>query len=68
MARLKKIFDLIQDVCVICGTPTNGKYLIGDKDYCSDDHTREKERLVDAEKSRKTDEAKMLLKNITEDL
>ncbi len=68
MARLKKAFEMLQDVCVECGTPTDGRNLIGDKDYCSDDYTREKEKLVDRKKLRRTEDAKRLLQNITEDL
>lgn len=68
MTRLKKAFDLLQDTCVICGTPTDGTYLIGDKDYCSDDHSRKKEEPVDKKKLRKTKEAKRILKTITSDL
>ncbi|KKK95151.1 hypothetical protein LCGC14_2675710 [marine sediment metagenome] len=68
MTRLKKAFDKLQDVCVVCGTPTDGRYLIGDKDYCSDDYTREKEKPIDLKKIRLTNEAKRLLVDITGDL
>ncbi len=68
MARLKKAFDKLQDVCTVCRTPTDGRYLIGDKDYCSDDYTRELEKPIDREKIRLTNEAKRLLVDITEDL
>lgn len=68
MTSLKKVFDLVQDVCSVCGTPTDGRYLIGDKDYCSDDYTRELEKPEDEKKIRRTNEAKRLLVNITGDL
>ena len=68
MAVLKKAFELVQDVCVECGTPTDGRYRIGNNDYCSDDYTRYKERNVDMRKIRATDKAKRLLIDITEDL
>ena len=68
MTRLKKAFDKLQDVCTVCGTPTDGRYLIGNKDYCSDDYTREKEKPIDLKKIRLTNEAKRLLVDITGDL
>ncbi len=68
MAKLKKVFDLVQDVCVVCGTPTDGRYLIGDKDYCSDDYTRKLEEPLDKRKLKLTEQAKRLLKDITGDL
>jgi hypothetical protein len=68
MARLKKAFEKLQDVCYVCGTPTDGRYLIGDKDYCGDDFQREKEKRVDLRKIERTKVAKKLLKDITGDL
>jgi len=65
---LKKVFDLVQSVCIKCGTPTHGEFTIGSKEYCKDDYQKEEEKIVDKRKIRLTEEAKRLLKNITEDL
>ena len=68
MSRLKKAFNKLQDVCIVCGTPTNGKYLIGDNDYCGDDYQQEIEKPENERKIKRTEEAKKLLKDITGDL
>ena len=68
MTSLKRVFDLVQSVCIKCGTPTHGEFTIGSKEYCGDDYQKEKEKTVDRRKLRLTEEAKKLLKDITEDL